>query len=147
MCAQVCAFSQKTEGLDLCSSSEYCFRFFKYVNFLDWGIHILLHKLKGKSRFKFHWKHHGIVRRRNNNHDPDYRLKIWHNETILTVIGITPHVPVLFVWFPFAVVAIMYGLAYAVLHRLSHTYVDFLRSGCRGTMSIIWVRIRTRTGA
>ena len=49
-----------------------------HANFIDWAAHILLHKPKGKSRFKFHWKHHKISRA-NKNHDSDYKTKIFHN--------------------------------------------------------------------
>ncbi len=99
---------------------------FLYANFLDWGVHVLLHKPKGKSRFKFHWKHHGIARR-NNNKDPDYKLKIWHNETILTSLGVLAHLPLLWVWAPFAFTAMIYGVVYMFLHRMTHTYVDFFK--------------------
>ncbi len=97
-----------------------------YANFLDWAIHILLHKPKGKSRFKFHWKHHGVARR-NSNYDKDYKLKIWHNETYLTLAGIVIHTPLLFVWFSFSLTAISYALIYAVLHRMTHIHVDFFK--------------------
>ena len=100
---------------------------FLYANFLDWSIHILLHKPRGRSRFKFHWKHHRVARK-NNNSDPDYKLKIWHNETYLTALGILLHIPLIFVWPPFATTAIAYGLLYMFLHRLSHTYVDFFKT-------------------
>ena len=99
---------------------------FVYANFLDWGVHVLLHKPKGKSRFKFHWKHHGVARK-NQNLDPDYKLKLFHNETWLTLLGIALHIPLTFVWAPFAWTAIVYALAYMVLHRMSHTHVGFFR--------------------
>ena len=99
---------------------------FLYANFLDWGVHILLHKPKGKSRFKFHWKHHGVARR-NKNEDPDYKLKLFHNETYLTLLGITLHLPLFYVWLPFAATAVAYGLIYIFLHRMTHTYVEFFK--------------------
>jgi hypothetical protein len=73
-------------------------------------VHILLHKPKGKSRFRFHyWKHHAISRK-NGNHDEDYSEKIFHNETWLTLLGAAAHLPLLWVWFPFAATAIIYAL-------------------------------------
>ncbi len=86
----------------------------------------MLHKPKGRSRFKFHWKHHAVARK-NKNHDPDYKLKIWQNETYLTALGIALHIPLIFVWPAFALTAIFYGLVYMVLHRMTHTYVDFFK--------------------
>ena len=97
-----------------------------YANFLDWGVHVLLHKPKGKSPFKFHWKHHGVARR-HQNHDPDYKERLFHKETYLTIVAILLHVPLIFVWPYFALTAIAYGLLYMVLHRLSHTYVEFFK--------------------
>ena len=99
---------------------------FLYANFLDWGIHILLHKPRGKSRFKFHWKHHKVARK-HQNHDPDYKLKIWHNETILTTLGVILHIPLLWIWPSFALTAMIYGIIYMFLHRMTHTYVDFFK--------------------
>ena len=99
---------------------------FIYANFLDWGVHILLHKPKGKSRFKFHWKHHKLARK-NQNKDPDYSKKLMHNETYLTLLGIALHVPLVFVNAPFACTAMAYGAFYMVIHRLTHTYVEFFK--------------------
>ncbi len=99
---------------------------FLYANFLDWGIHVLLHKPRGKSRFKFHWKHHKIARK-NQNEDPDYRTKLFHNETYLTLIGIAIHVPFVFIWPSFACTVIAYATVYMILHRMTHTYVEFFK--------------------
>ena len=96
---------------------------FLYANFLDWGVHILLHKPRGKSRFKFHWKHHKVARK-HKNLDPDYSKKLIHNETWLTTVGVLLHVPLLWIFPYFAATAIMYGITYMFLHRMSHTYVD-----------------------
>ena len=85
-----------------------------------------MHKPKGKSRFKFHWKHHGIARR-NDNYDPDYEKAIWHNETKITFVAILFHAPLLVLWPPFGAVAIMYAAAYMVLHRKSHQHVEFFK--------------------
>jgi sterol desaturase/sphingolipid hydroxylase (fatty acid hydroxylase superfamily) len=99
---------------------------FLYANFLDWYIHILLHKPKGKSRFKFHWKHHGVARK-NGNLDNDYSQKLFHNETWLTLAGVALHLPLLYVWFSFAATAIVYALLYAILHRRTHQNVEFYK--------------------
>ena len=85
-----------------------------------------MHKPKGRSRFKFHWKHPGIARK-NDNLDPDYKLKVFHNETYITLAAIILHTPLVFVYPPFALTAIAYAAAYMVLHRMSHTYVDFFK--------------------
>ena len=85
-----------------------------------------MHKPKGRSRFKFHWKHHGIARK-NDNLDPDYKFKVFHNETYITLAAIILHTPLVFVYPPFALTAIAYAAAYMVLHRMSHTYVDFFK--------------------
>ena len=102
---------------------------FFYANFLDWGVHVLLHKPRGNSKLKFHWKHHKIARR-NNNHDPDYKLKIWHNETYLTVAGMLLHLPLVFVWPSFAWTAISYAFVYVILHRKTHQHVEFFKKWC-----------------
>ena len=99
---------------------------FLYANFLDWGVHILLHKPKGRSRFKFHWKHHAKARR-SNNLDKDYSEKVFHNETWLTLFGILLHTPLLFCSPWFAATAILYAFAYMFLHRMTHTYVEFFK--------------------
>jgi len=99
---------------------------FLYANFLDWSIHILLHKPRGRSKLKFHWKHHKIARK-HNNLDPDYSKKIFHNETWLTLAGILLHTPLLFIFPYFASTIILYALIYIFLHRLSHTYVAFFK--------------------
>lgn len=87
---------------------------------------MLLHKPKGRSRFKFHWKHHGIARK-NKNLDTDYRSKLFHNETYLTLLAISLHLPLVSVWPAFAWTSIIYASIYMVLHRMSHTYVDFFK--------------------
>ena len=102
---------------------------FLYANFLDWATHILLHKPNGRSRFRFHWKHHALARR-NNNEDKDYSEKTFHNETWLTLLGIALHLPLLYVWKPFAVTAILYALVYIILHRKTHQHVTFFKKYC-----------------
>ena len=99
---------------------------FLYANFLDWYVHILLHKPKGKSKFKFHWKHHGMARK-NGNLDIDYKKKIFHNETWLTLLGAAIHIPLLWVSAPFATTAILYALFYMIIHRQTHIHVSFFK--------------------
>ena len=99
---------------------------FIYANFLDWGTHILLHKPRGKSRFKFHWKHH-YEARTNENVDSDYKQKLFHNETWITLAAIVLHTP-LFWYVPvFALVTVAYAAVYMVLHRKSHEHIEFFR--------------------
>ena len=99
---------------------------FLYANFLDWYVHILLHKPKGKSKFKFHWKHHGMARK-NGNLDLDYKKKIFHNETWLTLLGAAIHIPLIWVSAPFAIIAILYALFYLTIHRQTHIHVNFFK--------------------
>jgi len=89
-------------------------------------VHILLHKPKGRSRFKFHWKHHGIARR-NSNLDLDYKKAFWQNETKLTFIASLLHAPLLVLWPPFGVVVTAYAVAYMLIHRQTHLHVDFFK--------------------
>ena len=86
----------------------------------------MLHKPRGKSKLKFHWKHHGIARK-NGNLDPDYKLKIWHNETKLTVAAMILHSPLLFYFPVFTTVVLAYATAYIFLHRKTHEHVDFFK--------------------
>ena len=65
--------------------------------------------------------------RKNKNLDPDYKLKLFHNETYLTLLGVVLHVPLVFVWAPFAWTAICYASAYMILHRMSHTHVELFK--------------------
>ena len=99
---------------------------FLYANFLDWGIHILLHKPRGKSRFKFHWKHHYMARI-DNNRDTDYQKKLFHNATRLTLLGILLHTPILLISIPFGLTIILYAMAYMILHRKTHQHVEFFK--------------------
>jgi len=102
---------------------------FLYANFLDWGTHILLHKPRGKSKLKFHWKHHRIARK-NHNRDPDYKLKVWHNETKITVAAMILHAPLLFYFPVFAGVVLAYATVYIFLHRKTHEHVEFFKKWC-----------------
>ena len=102
---------------------------FLYANFIDWGVHILLHKPKGKSRYRFHWKHHRIARQ-NGNEDPDYKLKLWHNETKITVAAMILHSP-LFIFLPaFTTTVLSYAFVYLVLHRKTHQHIEFFKKWC-----------------
>ena len=93
---------------------------------MDWGVHILLHKPRGKSRFKFHWKHHKIARK-NGNCDPDYKIKLWQNETKIAVGAMILHSP-LYLLFPvFTITVLAYASVYLVLHRKSHQHVEFFK--------------------
>ena len=93
---------------------------------MDWGIHILLHKPRGKSRFKFHWKHHKIARK-NGNCDPDYKIKFWQNETKIGVAAMFLHSP-LYLLFPvFTTTVLIYASIYLIIHRKSHEHVEFFK--------------------
>tara|TARA_B100001250_G_scaffold302499_1_gene264230 strand:- start:106 stop:549 length:444 start_codon:yes stop_codon:yes gene_type:complete len=99
---------------------------FLYANFLDWGVHILLHKPRGNSKFKFHWKHHKIARK-NGNHDPDYKIKLWQNETKIGVAAMILHSPLLLLFPVFTITVLIYASIYLVLHRKSHQHVKFFK--------------------
>jgi len=99
---------------------------FLYANFLDWYIHVLLHKPKGRSKLKFHWKHHAVARK-NKNKDNDYSQKLFHNETWLTLIGMVIHFPLLWISLPFTLTALCYAAFYMVIHRQTHTHVEFYK--------------------
>ena len=99
---------------------------FLYANFLDWYLHILLHKPRGQSSFKFHWTHHKITRK-NRNLDPEYSAKIFHNETWLGILGVILHIPLLWLSFPFALTSILYIMIYLIIHKEMHTRVDFFK--------------------
>ena len=102
---------------------------FLYANFLDWGVHIALHKRWKNRRLTFHWKHHKIARR-NGNHDPDYELKVWQNETKITVAAMVLHSPLLFFFPVFSGTVLAYATVYLFLHRKTHQHVDFFKKWC-----------------
>ena len=85
-----------------------------------------MHKPKGRSRFAFHWKHHGIARR-NGNKDLDYKLKLWQNETKLGVAAMILHAPLFLVFPTFTLTVLLYASIYLVLHRKSHEHVDLFK--------------------
>ena len=86
----------------------------------------MLHKPRGKSRIKFHWKHHKIARK-NGNCDPDYKLKVWQNETKLGVVAMLLHTPICYISVPFTVTVLLYASVYLILHRKTHQHVDFFK--------------------
>ena len=89
-------------------------------------MHILLHKPRGKSRFKFHWKHHKIARK-NGNLDPDYKMKLWQNETKIGVAAMVMHAPLLLYFPAFTITVLIYAFIYLVLHRKSHQHIEFFK--------------------
>ena len=65
--------------------------------------------------------------RKNGNLDLDYKKKIFHNETWLTLIGAAIHIPLLWVSAPFAATAMLYALFYMIIHRQTHIHVDLFK--------------------
>jgi hypothetical protein len=65
--------------------------------------------------------------RTNDNIDSDYKQKIFHNETWITIAAILLHIPLFWHIPVFASTVVLYATTYMVLHRKSHEHVEFFK--------------------